>query len=86
MVVIRISSKFERQYKKLSGNIKYAAKAKENIFRTNPFDPRLDTHKLHGKDKEAWSFSITHSYRIKFNFLAKRGILFLEIGIHDIYK
>jgi len=86
MIAIRVSSKFERQYKKLSNNIKNVAKNKERIFRINPFDPRLDTHKLHGKDKDMWSFSVTRSYRIKFIFLAKVSILFLEIGTHDIYK
>jgi len=83
---IRVSPKFERQYKKLSKEIKELAKEKEAIFRINPFDPRLDNHKLHGKDKTAWAFSVTNSYRIKFLFLPGRRVLFLEIGTHDIYK
>lgn len=82
---IQISSKFERQYKKLPERIKQVAKEKESIFRKNPFDSRLDTHKLHGKEKEAWAFSITKSYRIKFIFLRKGSVLFLEVGTHNIY-
>ena len=84
--VIEVSSKFKRQYKKLSKRIKDAAKQKEFIFRNNPFDSRLDTHKLHGKEKEFWAFSIAGSYRIKFLFLNGDEVLFLEIGTHDIYK
>ena len=83
---IRIGGKFERQYKKLPEQIRESAKEKEYIFRNNPFDPRLDIHKLHGKDKNAWAFSITRSYRIKFIFLTESIVLLLEIGTHDIYK
>ena len=82
---IRATRKFERQYRKLPKEITTAAKEKEIIFRRDPFDPRLETHKLHGKEKEAWAFSVTRSYRIKFIFLAKESVLFLEIGAHDIY-
>ena len=62
---------------------KDAAKEKELIFRRNPFDARLNTHKLHGKDKECWAFSVIHAYRIKFIFLSDEEVLFLDIGTHD---
>lgn len=83
---IRTSKVFEKQYKKLSVPVKELAKQKEFVFRANPFDPRLETHKLHGKEKELWAFWINRSYRIKFAFLEKGSVLFLEIGTHDIYK
>ena len=84
-VQIRISRKFEKQYRKLPQAIKDFAKQKEAIFRENPFDPRLETHKLHNKEKETWAFSVNRSYRIIFIFLAVKHVLFLEIGMHDIY-
>jgi len=59
---------------------------KECIFRKNPFDKRLKTHKLSGKEKEAWAFRVDYSYRIKFIFLTKNEVLFLDIGTHDFYK
>lgn len=40
--------KFARQYKKLPSLVKEHAEKKEKIFRKNPFDPRLKTHKLTG--------------------------------------
>jgi len=46
---IYYSSKFEREYKKLSKEIKKLAEEKETIFRNNPFDLKLDTHKLRGR-------------------------------------
>lgn len=83
---IRITGEFKRQYKKLPEAVKRAAQDKEVVFRRNPFDARLAAHKLHGKEKELWTFSVTHSYRIKFTFLIKGSVLFLEIGTHDIYQ
>jgi len=83
---IRVTVRFERQYKKLPEAIKRAAQDKEIIFKQNPFDSRLATHKLHGRERALWAFSITRSYRIKFIFLKEGSVLFLEIGAHDIYS
>lgn len=84
---IHVTNKFEKQYRRLSSKVKKAAQAKELILRDNVFDPRLKTHKLHGKNKEAWAFYITpRSYRITFIFLTSSRVLFLEIGTHDIYR
>lgn len=83
---IKISSVFEKQYKKLPEKIKKLAKEKEKIFRANPFDSRLYTHKLHGKEKELLAFWINYHFRIKFVFLDQETVLFLEVGTHGIYK
>jgi len=83
---IKISPRFEKNYKRLPNHIKEKAKEKEHIFRDNPFNSRLKTHKLSGKDKECWAFWVDNSYRIKFIFLSIGEVLFLDIGTHDIYK
>ena len=83
---IRTSTLFEKQYRKLPKKIKELAKQKEISFRKNPFHPSLETHKLHGKDKGAWAFSINRKYRIKFLFVEDGNVLFLEAGLHDIYQ
>ena len=85
-MIIKVSSRFEKQYKRLSNKIKEQAKEKENIFRSYPFDPSLKTHKLSGRDEGCWAFWINYSYRIKFIFINQSEILFLEVGPHDIYK
>jgi len=83
-MLIEISSKFVRKYKKLPNNIKEKVKLKESLFQANPFYYQLKTHKLSGEEKECWSFSIDCSYRIKFIFLEKyRKVLFLDVGTHD---
>ena len=79
------SSKFEREYKKPPQRVKDLAEEKEKIFRENPFDGRLDTHKLSGRLKEFWAFSIDQKYRIIFEFTAKDIVWFHSAGDHSIY-
>jgi mRNA-degrading endonuclease YafQ of YafQ-DinJ toxin-antitoxin module len=80
------SPQFERAYKKLPLAVKKKAEKQENIFRVNPFDSRLKTHKLSGKLHEFWSFSIDYSYRIVFEFGINDAVYFHDAGNHDVYK
>ena len=79
---IYTTPRFDRSYKKLPVDIKNKAKAREVIFKYNPFDARLSTHKLHGKRKDEWAYSVDYSYRIVFIFLEDNKILYLDIGTH----
>jgi len=83
---IYYSSKFAREYKKLSLRVKKIAEKKEKIFRKNPFDPLIKTHKLKGSLKDFWSFSINRKYRIIFEFINKKIVWFHSVGEHSIYK
>ncbi|OGY93136.1 MAG: hypothetical protein A3H70_05720 [Candidatus Komeilibacteria bacterium RIFCSPLOWO2_02_FULL_48_11] len=80
------TSKFRREYKRLPDKIKSIAEQNEKVFRDNPFNPALDTHKLHGRLKEFWSFSIGYKYRIIFEFANKDTAYFHSTGNHDIYQ
>ncbi len=81
------SPKFSRKYKKLTQYIKNTAEQQEKIFRDNPFDQRLKTHKLNGKFNEFLSFSIGYKYRIIFEFSKdKKTAYFHSVGDHDVYQ
>ena len=80
---IYYDSCFERRYRKLPPRIREFAKVGEKLFRENPFDPQLKTHKLHGRDKEVWAFSVSYRHRIKFIFLKEDSVLFLDVGAHN---
>ncbi len=82
---IRYHPIFRKNYQKLSDEIKRKAERKEDTFRKNPFGPALRTHKLHGELSGLWSFSIDQKYRIIFE-MTKDGIIFLDVGDHDIYQ
>lgn len=77
--------KFARQFTKLPRDVQGAAIEREHWFRANPFDPRLHTHKLKGPLDGFWSFSITHRYRIIFDFAESNVVRFYTIGDHDVY-
>jgi addiction module RelE/StbE family toxin len=80
------SPKFARGYKKLPKNIKTLAESREKIFRKDPFDPTLDAHKLHGRLKDFWSFSVDAKYRIISEFGDDDIIYFHSVGDHSIYN
>ena len=84
-MLIRTSSRFRKAFKKLPKRVRDKTKEREKIFRTDPFDRRLDTHKLHGKYKEYWAFTIVDQYRIMFTFAESNIIDFVDVGTHKIY-
>ena len=83
---IYYSKKFAKEYKKLPDKIKFVAEKKEKAFRKNPFDTQLKTHKLTGRLKDYWVFSIDYQYRIIFEFVDKDIIWFHSVGTHEIYN
>lgn len=76
---------FLRMFKKLPKDLQAEAKEKIEIFTKNPKDPSLKMHKLKGKLKGLFAFSINYSYRIIFDIIDKEAVL-LEIGDHDVYR
>lgn len=86
MIEISYSPQFAKMYKRLPMQVKKAAERRELIFRENPHDPRLKTHKLSGRLKNYWAFSIDYHYRIIFSFISENEIHFHAIGTHQIYE
>ena len=86
MLKIEYSPKFTRVYKKLPKQVKDKAEEKEKLFRKNPFDPKLKTHKLTGRLKKYWAFSVGYQCRIVFSLISKNKVRFHTIGSHSIYK
>ncbi|MBI3949370.1 MAG: type II toxin-antitoxin system mRNA interferase toxin, RelE/StbE family [Acidobacteria bacterium] len=79
---IYVTSHVERRYKKLLAALQALAEEKERLFRADAFDPRLSTHKLKGKLRGLWAFSVTPDIRIVFEFLDGDEVLFHDIGPH----
>ena len=80
------TAEFIRLFKKLPAEVKKEAVKKEVLFKKNPFDPKLKIHKLGGKLKGCWAFSISYSHRIICEFDSSKVIYFHSVGSHDIYK
>jgi mRNA-degrading endonuclease RelE of RelBE toxin-antitoxin system len=76
---------FKKSSLRLPKEIQKKAQSRTKIFKENPFHPSLDTHKLHGRLKEQWSFCVKGQYRLLFIF-DNNDVIFLDIGPHNIYN
>lgn len=86
MIKIFHTSQFVKSLKRLPENIAILFEDKQSFFIINPFNPILRTHKLKGKLKEYYSFSVNSEYRVIFKLINKDKTLFFDIGTHGIYK
>ncbi len=83
---VAFSSAFARAFKKVVKGRKSLEDtfwAKVDIFLGDPYDKRLRTHKLTGKLRELWSFSVTYDVRVVFFFAESDKAVFVDIGDHD---
>ena len=83
---VSFSSSFRRAFKKrIKGKIELENRfwAKVELFTKDPFNPSLRTHKLSGKLKDMWSFSIEYDERVLFYFTDNNKAVFVDIGNHD---
>ena len=85
------SSAFLKSFKKL---LKRRPDRREEIQKAlrllvdDPFDPKLETHKLKGKLSGTWACSAGYELRIIFDFAREKDkkeddIFLIEIGTHD---
>ena len=89
MTEIAFSSSFKRAFKKrVAGDTDAEARFWErtDVFKSDPFDPQLRTHKLSGKLKDLWSFSVEYDLRVIFYFVDSNRAVFVDIGTHtEVY-
>ena len=86
---VSFSSSFKRVFKKrIKGNADLELKFWQKLeqFTIAPFDPSLKTHKLSGKLRDFWSFSIDYDGRVLFYFTEDGKAVFVDFGSHgDVY-
>lgn len=83
---VSFSSGFKRAFKKrIKGNEDWETRFWQKLeqFIVDPFDPSLKTHKLSGKLKDLWSFSVDYDDRVLFYFTEDERAVFVDIGSHD---
>ena len=83
---VRFSSSFKRAFKnRIKGNADLETRFWQKLeqFAVDPFDPSLKTHKLSGKLKEFWSFSVNSDGMVLFYFTEEEKAVFVDIGSHD---
>jgi addiction module RelE/StbE family toxin len=84
------SGTFVRTYKRLLRKRPRLHKEIQETLRIlveDPFDPRLETHKLKGKLSGSWACKAGFDLRIIFDFMKTEGqadeIFLIEIGTHE---
>ncbi|MCW6035574.1 type II toxin-antitoxin system mRNA interferase toxin, RelE/StbE family [Spirulina subsalsa FACHB-351] len=83
---VSFSSAFKRAFKKrIKGNENLELKfwQKLEIFTSDPYDPRLRTHKLSGKLKDLWSFTVDYDVRVLFYLTEDNKAIFVDFGSHE---
>jgi mRNA-degrading endonuclease YafQ of YafQ-DinJ toxin-antitoxin module len=80
------TSRFEKDFLNLNGQLRNKAEKKIKIFEENCFHGNLGTHKLKGVLAGLWAFSIDDDYRVIFKFLPGQEIIYYRIGPHRIYR
>ena len=83
---IYYTSIYLKHYQKLPKNIQALQDKKEKWFKDDPFNPRLKTHKLKGKYRKFFSYSVARSFRVLFRFISENEVIFYDIGTHEIYR
>ena len=86
MVEITFSSSFRRAFKKrIKGDLDLEARFWQKVeqFTIDPFNQSLKTHKLSGKLKDLWSFTLEYDERVLFYFTEDGNAVFVDIGSHD---
>ena len=84
----RISFKpsFVREAKRLENALISELLEKIEMLKNRENHTMLKVHKLHGKLKGFWSFSVTYKLRGVFAFEVKDEIVLLAIGDHNVYR
>ena len=84
---IALSAPFKRAFKKKVKDRKAVEDLfwdAVDLFINNPYDPALKTHKLSGKLKDLWSFSVEYDLRVIFYFADNNSkAVFVNFGSHD---
>ena len=83
---IAYTPQFLRMFRKLEPSLKEEVIEKIELFTTDPAHSQLKAHKLKGKLKNRYSFSVNYETRIVYTSISKSEVAFLAVGNHDVYK
>lgn len=84
-ITITLSARFIKDITRLQPSEQVAASEKIELFKNRGTHAALKVHKLHGKRKDEYAFSITYSYRAIFSWLTASHALLHTITTHDGY-
>ena len=85
----RAAEQFWKSFNALPDSQKESTRKVWQIFKADPFDPRLRTHKIHSLSslykRTIYSVTVESDLRAVF-FIEGKTIFTVDIGTHDIYR
>jgi len=85
-IKVKYTPNFFRKLKKLESLLQEEVFEKIELFENKENHKTLKVHKLRGKIKGLYGFSVNYDTRIIFEYINNDTVLFLTIGNHYIYK
>ena len=85
MITVGFTPEFFRSLKKLTPQLQETAFKRIELFRQRNNHQRLKVHKLHGKYKGFFGFSVDYTYRIMFEGISDKEVRLHTVGDHSIY-
>lgn len=84
---IHFSSHFLKAARKLTKHDQIQLSQCIELFRRNPFAPKLKTHALTGSMRGIWSFSVSYKIRVTYGYVNPKTALFFDVGSHgEVYR
>ena len=85
MIKIAITPQFQRMFKKLEPKLQEEAREKISLFTDSTHHQKLKVHKLQGRLKGRYSFSVNYKTRIVYVYEDQTSVVLVAIGSHDVY-
>ena len=86
MIEVNFTPAFIKQVKSTSPDLQEEIIEKVEAFKHKENHKLLKVHKLNGRLKDRYSFSVNYKIRILFIWRNKQEATLLALGDHDIYR
>ncbi len=87
MIEVSYTKKFLKMFNAINPDLQDRVVERIELFRDVKNHKNLEVHKLHGKFKGLYAFSIDRKNRISFQYTKnKQEVILFALGSHDIYR
>jgi mRNA-degrading endonuclease YafQ of YafQ-DinJ toxin-antitoxin module len=88
MIVVLVSASFDHKFRKTDAALQDEISDKVDAFKNPQNHAQLKVHKLKGRLKDRYAFSIDYKNRVIFRWVdrSKKTALLLDFGDHSIYE
>ena len=83
---VAYTPRFLRLLKKMPAGLQDEVIEKIELFKNVDNHQRLEVHKLKGRLKKFYGFSVNYRDRIVFEYMSENEVALLAVGDHEIYK